>query len=74
MLVLSPILRFLRLLLRGSELNLMNLKENCGWDLENIHLLQKMLKSEHVRIELMSFPLTLVPQSLFLPYLNCSVF
>jgi len=59
MLVLSSILHVLRLLLCGSELNLMNLKENCGWDLENIHLLQKMLKSERVRIELMSFFLIL---------------
>lgn len=65
MLVLSSILHVLRLLLCGSELSLMNLKENCGWDLENIHLLQKMLKSEHVRIELMSFFLISVPQSLF---------
>lgn len=61
MLVLSSILHVLRPLRHGSELNLMNLKENCGWDLENIHLLQKMLKSEHVRIELMSFFLILVP-------------
>lgn len=65
MLVLSSILCVLRLLLCGSELNLMNIKENCGWDLENIHLLQKMLKSEHVRIELMSFFLISFPQSLF---------
>lgn len=46
-------------MLCGSELNLMNLKENRDWDLENINLLQKMLKSEHVRIELMSFFLIL---------------
>lgn len=46
-------------MLCGSELNLMNLKENRDWDLENINLLQKMLKSERVRIELMSFFLIL---------------
>lgn len=65
MLVLSSILRVWRLLLCGSELNLIILQGNCGWDLENIHLLQKMLKSEHVRIELMSFFLISAPQSLF---------
>lgn len=43
----------------------MNLKENRDWDLENTNLLQKMLKSEHVRIELMSFFLILDSQSLF---------
>jgi len=59
MFVPSSILHVLRLLLCGSELNLMNLKENRDWDLENINLLQKMLKSERVRIELMSFFLIL---------------